>query len=101
MTEVLEVVEFYQTKQSSKEGFLAAAQKALSFAKSLEGFISTELAQDGDGKYINVVKWRDMECAKSAAQNFMTYAEVQDFISVIDPEGMKMHHYEIDFEIKE
>lgn len=101
MTQVLEVVEFYQTKQSRKEGFLAAAQKALNFAKGLEGFISTQLAQDADGKYINVVKWRDMECAKAAAQNFMTYAEVQDFISVIDPEGMKMHHYEIDFEIKE
>ncbi len=101
MSEVLEVVEFYQTKQSSKIEFLAAAQKALSFAKSLEGFISTQLAQDEDGKYINVVKWRDMECAKAAAQNFMTYAEVQDFISVIDPNGMKMHHYEIGFEIKE
>lgn len=101
MKEVLEVVEFYQTKQSSKDEFLAAAQKALNFAKGLEGFISTQLAQDEDGKYINVVKWRDMECAKVAAQNFMTYPEVQDFISVIDPEGMKMHHYEIDFEIKE
>ena len=93
---VLEVVEFRLNSGTDANVFLNAAEATKSFVSSLDGFIERHTAQNEDGLWIDVVKWRDMQCAQHASAQFEAAEEVTDFMMMIEPESVKMQHFEIE-----
>ena len=92
---VLEVVEFKLNDGVTTEAFLAEIQKINSFMLSFDGFIERHTAQNDDGLWIDVVKWRDMQAAQDAIKQFETAEEAKAFSMMVNFETAKMQHFEV------
>jgi len=92
----LEMVEFRLNSNVTREAFLAEIGKSETFVSSLDGFIERHTAQNEDGLWIDVVKWRNMQSAKAAASQFENAEEVKNLISMINLETTKMQHFEVE-----
>lgn len=93
--QALEIVEFKLNKGISEEDFLAAVKGSGSFISGLDGFIERQTAKKSDDCWIDVVCWRDMASAQSAATQFEKAPEVAAFMMMIDFETVKMQHLEV------
>ncbi|MGM8225886.1 hypothetical protein ACSV5M_04850 [Cellvibrio sp. ARAG 10.3] len=93
MKEAIEVVKF-RLAAGVTQGDLESASKAAGEAlATFEGFISRDLGQGEDGTFIDVVRWRDMDCAQAAAENAMKSSACGSFFQLIDPESIDMSHF--------
>ena len=91
----LETVEFRLNDNVTAEAFLTEIRKNEDFVSSLDGFIERHIAQNEDGLWLDVVKWRDMQSAKAAASQFENAEEVRGLMSMINLETAKMLHFEV------
>ncbi|WP_062058411.1 hypothetical protein [Aquimarina longa] len=92
-SKVVEIVLFDIHSGYSK----AAAEKALSslndIIKLYYGFIERITASNGEGKYIDIVYWTDMQSAKDAATDIMNSKKATEIFTIINRESIKMYHF--------
>ena len=91
----LEVVEFKLNDGVTTEAFLKELNKTKPFVSSLDGFIERHTAQNHDGLWVDVVKWRDVKSAKEAAKQFASAEEIKGFIMMLNHATIKMQHFEV------
>ncbi len=89
---VIEAVEFKLKPDVEVANFIEAAKQSASFIQSLDGFIKRTLSSNEDGLWMDIVEWKDMASAKSAADTFMQAHEVMAFCAMIDMDTTKMQH---------
>ncbi len=92
---VIEVVEFKLNDGVDAETFIKAANDTVEFVESLDGFIKRSLSQGEDGIWMDIVEWRDMASAKSAAEKFPQAEEAKALCSMIKMQTAKMQHLKI------
>ena len=93
MNIAIEVVVF-KAKAGVSDGQLQAAALAVTpILKKMPGFISREFAVSEDGKYIDVVHWKDLSSAKAAAENVMSIPVCGEFFGLIDQNEMQFMHF--------
>ena len=63
MSHVIETVIFKLNPNVTEAEFLAAAQPTFDYLKTVNGYLKRELCATGDGQWIDIVHWRDMDSA--------------------------------------
>ena len=93
--ETLEIVTF-KIKPGISEKEAQAKLLALDACVStFDGFIDRQLSQNGDGVWIDIVRWTDKASALKAAEKVMNLPEALDSYSVIDEPTIQMNHFTI------
>lgn len=93
---VLEVVKFKLKEGVNKQVFLDAAAKTQAVAKAMQGFIERALGVSKDDIWIDTVKWKDMESALKAFEEFPKTPEGMELMGMIDMENAEMNHFEME-----
>ncbi len=93
MNIAIEVVVF-KTKAGVSDSQLQTAALAVTpILKEMPGFISREFGASEDGKYIDVVHWKDLPSAKAAAEKVMSIPKCGEFFGLIDQNQMQFMHF--------
>ena len=92
---VLELVVFKLREGVTREEFLGTVDGVSTWAAEQPGFLSRELAYDGDGdRWIDVVWWRTLDEAHAAADRAMSSDACAPMFGLIDEEATLMLHAE-------
>lgn len=73
-------------------------KKAVAISPILEkfpGFISRQFSKTADGKWIDIIYWRDLSSAQQAAEEVKTIPECQVFFAEMDEKTMRFMHSKI------
>ncbi len=90
---VIEVVSFAVNAGVSEAQLIAAANQINADLAKQAGFISRNLAYDKVGEWVDIIHWRNLASAESAAQHMMQNEKAGEFFALIDQNKMKMVHY--------
>jgi hypothetical protein len=92
---VHEVVHFNAVANATPAAMAEAAQGMSGWLQSLPGFVQRRLSVSADGRFTDVVEWRDMASAREAAALFPTVPQALAFMALIDMASINMSHGEI------
>lgn len=59
------------------------------------GFIERITAKNENGKYMDIIYWRDIKSAKSAAADITQNEKAAAIFSIIKPQSVQMYHFDI------
>ncbi len=90
--ETVELVVFSAKEGVSDSRVLKSAEGMLDTLKKWDGFISRELIKVGNGKWIDVVHWADLESAKSAQHKAMESDSCLLFFSLLEDADQQIYH---------
>jgi hypothetical protein len=90
--ETVEVVVFSVKNGVSDATVLESAEGMLDTMKKWDGFISRELIKVGEGKWIDVVHWTDLESAEAAQHKAMESNSCLLFFSLLEDAGQQIYH---------
>ena len=90
---VVEIVSFAVNTGVSEAQLIAAANNINADLAKQAGFISRNLAYDKAGEWVDIIHWRNLVSAESAAQHMMQNEKAGEFFALIDQSKMKMVHY--------
>ena len=95
---VLEVVIFNTNKHVSDKTVIALANRVTPVLKKYPGFISRSFGENANvpGQWIDVVKWKSLRDAVSAANRITSNNKMQRFMSVMN--RYKMYHFNLNDE---
>ncbi len=93
MNKAIEVVIFKAKAGVSDSQLQTAALAITPILKEMSGFISREFGASEDGKYIDVVYWKDLPSAKAAAEKVMGIPKCGEFFGLIDQNQMQFMHF--------
>lgn len=89
---VIECVLFNPAEGVDRDAFVAAAAGINGWARAQRGFVSRELFEVGDGRWIDVVRWATMSDAHAAAAAAMVSESCAAFFGLIDMDNLTMLH---------
>ncbi len=91
---VVEVVLFEANPGYSKQEVEKALASLNDIIKLYYGFVERTTANNGDGKYIDIVYWTDMKSAKDASEDVMKNEKATAVFQVIKSESVQMYHFD-------
>ncbi|MCU0464119.1 MAG: hypothetical protein MUF38_06080 [Anaerolineae bacterium] len=89
---VIETVVFILNPGTDEATFLEAAKPTFDLIKRFPGYIRRDLTTDGEGRWVDIVYWADLDSALSASDQLMQSPVGQVFGRFINVEQMTMHH---------
>lgn len=91
MSDALEIVSF-RLKPGKETGFVAANAFVSEWLKRQPGFIGRQLAVNGDGSWIDLVRWQSRQQAIATADKLL--GEIGDCAAMqaINPASIDMSH---------
>ena len=93
MNIAIEVVIFKAKAGVSDSQLQSSALAVTPILREMPGFISREFGASEDGKYIDVVHWKDLPSAKAAAEKVMSIPKCGEFFGLIDQNQMQFMHF--------
>ena len=93
MNKAIEVVIFKAQTGVSDNQLQTAALAVTPILKEMPGFISREFGASEDGKYIDIVHWKDISSARAAAEKVMSSPKCGEFFGLIDQNQMQFMHF--------
>ena len=93
MNIAIEVVIFKAKAGVSDSKLQSSALAVTPILREMPGFISREFGASEDGKYIDVVHWKDLPSAKAAAEKVMSIPKCGEFFGLIDQNQMQFMHF--------
>ena len=91
---ILEVVIFHTQPSVSAKTVIGAASKVTPVLKSMPGFISRTFGQgQHNNEWIDIVKWKSLNEALSAAQKALNNPNMQKLMALM--QNHKMYHFSI------
>lgn len=72
---------------------LAASAELEGKLREMPGFIDRELHKSVEGEWLDVLHWRSMAEAHSAAEQVMTWPCAATFMGMLDMKTLKLSHY--------
>lgn len=89
---VLELVVFGLRPDVEVGEFVAVAGEVSNWLALQPGFVSRELFDVGDQRWIDTVRWVTMEQALAAAEVMMSSSECGRFMEMLDQSSVQMFH---------
>ena len=89
---VMEVVHFQSNVDVTSIQLIEAAQAMLATLQGWSGFISRELVEIGDGKWIDVVHWQSSEDAMAVQEKAMQTPVCLNYFSLMTVSEEQMFH---------
>lgn len=94
---VVEVVEFRLASDATSSQFvMAAADLEAAFLCDAPGFVRRTLTQRPDGIWLDMVEWTTLDEALAAADAILVEPSAATFMQAIDPDSIKMNHWNIE-----
>lgn len=91
---VIEIAQFKLKTDVNEMEFLVESEKVTNaFLKKQKGFIDRELIKNNNDEWIDILHWKSMEDALSAAKNIMNDPSTSAFGEMLEPSSIKMEHY--------
>jgi hypothetical protein len=59
----------------------------------MPGFVDRKLGVSEDGQYLDLVTWKDLYAAKTAADKVMQIPACLEYFGLIDESGMQFMHF--------
>ncbi|GAA0721589.1 hypothetical protein GCM10009430_23070 [Aquimarina litoralis] len=87
---LFEVNPEYSTKQAKE-----ALTSLNDIIKLYDGFIDRTTASNKDGKFIDLLYWKDGNAAKKASEDIMKNPKAIAIFEIIKPETMQMYHLDV------
>ncbi len=91
---VVEIVLFEANPEYTQQDVQKALASLNDILKLYYGFVQRTTARSGEGKYIDIVYWTDMESAQKAAGDILKNEKASSIFSVIKSESVQMYHFE-------
>jgi hypothetical protein len=92
---VIEIAQFKLVEDVTDQEFLHEAEHIQHvFLEKQLGYIDRELLKDEAGQWVDVLHWETTAQAQTAAQAMLQEPACQGFITMIDPQSIKMLHLE-------
>ena len=91
-TPVLEIVTFRTADGADETAFLEAARGTEAMLRDRGSLVRRVLTKADDGTWTDVVEWKSMDEALSAAKAVLQEPSFMPFMSMIDPESVSMSH---------
>ena len=92
MSRVCEIAMFRLRPGVDRERLLMESDRVGNWLRQRSGFVGRELLEDETGQWVDLIRWETMEDAMSAFAEFEQDPEMNDFISLLDPDSMQMLH---------
>ena len=92
MSHVTEVVLFRLNEGTQESDFLRDSQTISDLLKTYDGCIQRELSTTEDGLWVDIVIWKDMQTALSAAEQIVQNPIFQQFEAHIKEDSVQMYH---------
>ncbi len=89
---VLESAAFALNVGVTREAFLATVPGMSSWAAEQPGFVSRELFEVGDGRWIDIVRWATMADAMRAGEVFMESEACRLSFALMDKSSIQVVH---------
>ncbi len=92
---VIEIAQFKLVNDVADQDFLREAEHVQhAFLEKQPGYTDRELLKDEEGQWVDVLHWKTTAQAQAAAQAMLQEPACQGFITLIDPQSVKMLHFE-------
>jgi hypothetical protein len=91
-TAVLEVVLFALKAEVDEAEFRRASEAIMPTLAGMDGFLGRQLYRTDDGRWLDTVRWRDLDAARRAAEVFPTLPNAQPLMGMIDERTITMLH---------
>lgn len=88
---VVEIVLFRLKEGIRREDFLQAADALMLDLRRMSGYIERELLSDASGQWVDLVRWRSLDEALAAAEQFNTLPSARPFSAMIEPPSRMLH----------
>ena len=89
---VLEIVTFRIADSAEEAEFLAAAQGTEKILRDRGALVRRYLVRDKSGLWTDVIEWKSIDSALSAAEAVIETKEFAAFVSMIEPGSVDMRH---------
>ena len=98
-TAIAEIVTFTLAPNVTPETFVSHAKRTEGFVRACPGFIMRRLSRGDDGRWTDLVLWRDMQAARAAAKAFAAQDCAADMMQAIDPASLHIRHEQVLWEM--
>jgi hypothetical protein len=89
---VLESALFALKDGVTREAFMATVESMSQWAAEQQGFVSRELFEVGDGRWIDIVRWATMADAMHAGEVFMESEACRISFALMDESSVQVTH---------
>jgi hypothetical protein len=89
---VVEIVIYKIKKGVNEDEHITRAIEVAKSLSKLDGFVGRNFTKDSEGKWVDLVYWKDMTSAKNAASVFPTLPECQEFLADINEDDIQYIH---------
>jgi heme-degrading monooxygenase HmoA len=73
------------------EALLRAADGIMPDARAMDGYLGRQVLKADDGRWIDVIAWRDRAAAVKAGEAFLALPSARPLLAAIDPESITAH----------
>ena len=87
-----EIVIYRLKPEVDRKRFLEISTQATEWLRRRPGYLGRELLEDDSGLWVDLVRWRTIENALSAASAFMEVPQAAAFMAAVEPETITMLH---------
>ena len=98
--QIIEMVMWKSVEGIAQEDAKKSITKLNAFVSEQPGFVARKTALAEDGKFLDIVYWKDLKSAKNASEKAMKTEELIPIFSTIDQKEMVFQHFEIFNEIE-
>lgn len=98
--QIIEMVMWKSVEGIAQEDAKKSIAKLNAFVSEQPGFVARKTALAEDGKFLDIVYWKDLKSAKDAYEKAMKTEELIPIFSTIDQKEMVFQHFEIFNEIE-
>ncbi|WP_109300911.1 hypothetical protein [Aquimarina sp. AU474] len=91
---VVEVVLFEANPGYTEQDVQKALASLNDVLKLYYGFVERTTANNGEGKYIDIVYWTDIKSAKDAASDILKNEKALAVFNVVKQESVEMYHFD-------
>lgn len=98
---VIELVQFKKKSQFTDEELIEAGKAINSVLADFPGFITREQAKSGVNDWLDIVHWKNLECAVNASKEVMNIDICLNYFSMIDDETVQLKHFDRTINSKE
>jgi len=96
-TVVTEIVIYNTQAGIQRKDHIKHAEAISPILEQLDGFISRQFSQTADGKWVDIVYWKNLASAEKAAEKVQHIPECTLFFSDMDPNSIEFMHTQTAF----
>ena len=97
---ITEFIRYKLREDTKTDDFLKAAEKMIPELKTQKGLIDWQLCKEENGNWIEILHWKSLDEAKTAAKAVLKLSSVQSFIKFIDKPTTENTYFETEKNFK-